>query len=318
MTRTFGLLACAIASARALQSPMSGRWPQQRRSPGVDAVSSSQLSIDWTARELWALEDSVPQYTVAVGEGSGAHIILWRRMQLDVSELCGRSISELRGRWAAERGAAAAAVAAVDSPPCLERWERLPDGSYRGELTSARAARRTLPASAPAAPHRRFSSPPVPAIRPLGRRDARRACGDGGDGPGRRARLQGRGGGLVRPLQGGRPLRARSAASPASRPRPCPPSTRPRCPARPAPPPTRPAAPRPPGAQRVEAEPAVAAADGAEQQLAPFSAALGAAPTPEAVAQLATPALALVALAAAVNVGMSAFGHHVDVSVFIV
>ena len=101
-------------------------------------------------------------------------------------------------------------------------------------------------------------------------------------------------------------------------PRPCPASTRPRCPARPTPPPTRPAAPRPPGAQRVEAEPAVAAADGAEQQLAPFSAALGAAPTPEAVAQLATPALALVALAAAVNVGMSAFGHHVDVSVFIV
>mmetsp|Transcript_9071 Transcript_9071/g.30137 ORF Transcript_9071/g.30137 Transcript_9071/m.30137 type:complete len:250 (+) Transcript_9071:44-793(+) len=249
MTRTFGLLACGIASARALQSPMSGRWPQQRRSPGVDAVSSSQLSIDWTARELWALEDSVPQYTVAVGEGSGAQIILWRRMQLDVPELCGRSISELRGRWAAERGAAAAAVAAVDSPPCLERWERLPDGSYRGELTSVAGMRGGLVATVETDPD----------AAPASRAEAEGWC------------VRSRAGDLFEL-----------------------------------------------GAQRVKAEPAVAAADGAEQQLAPFSAALGAAPTPEAVAQLATPALALVALAAAVNVGMSAFGHHVDVSVFIV
>ncbi|EOD28392.1 hypothetical protein EMIHUDRAFT_449968 [Emiliania huxleyi CCMP1516] len=196
MTRTFGLLACAIASARALQSPMSGRWPQQRRSPGVDAVSSSQLSIDWTARELWALEDSVPQYTVAVGEGSGAQIILWRRMQLDVAGMRG------------------GLVATVETDP---------------------------------------------DAAPASRAEAEGWC------------VRSRAGDLFEL-----------------------------------------------GAQRVEAEPAVAAADGAEQQLAPFSAALGAAPTPEAVAQLATPALALVALAAAVNVGMSAFGHHVDVSVFIV
>ena len=44
--------------------------------------------------------------------------------------------------------------------------------------------------------------------------------------------------------------------------------------------------------RRVDARLHVAR-DGAEQQLAPFSAALGAAPTPESVAQLATPARAI-------------------------
>eukprot|EP00962_Isochrysis_galbana_P021873 scaffold6460_cov130-Isochrysis_galbana.AAC.10 len=73
------------------------------------------------------------------------------------------------------------------------------------------------------------------------------------------------------------------------------------------------------GAPKLEETSAWQDADGAgafaEQGL---NAAAAAAPIAQAVGQLALPALGLVGVAAAAAVGMNLFGHHVDVSVFIV
>ncbi|KAL1526207.1 hypothetical protein AB1Y20_014933 [Prymnesium parvum] len=93
----------------------------------------------WEERELWALEDSVPRYSLEAGR-----YVLWDRIALDVPELLGRSADELRSCWldpplAIEKGALAGAP--VERPPRLERWEELADGQVRGVLYGAPAIR---------------------------------------------------------------------------------------------------------------------------------------------------------------------------------
>ena len=87
----------------------------------------------WEERELWALEDAVPRYAVDSGR-----FVLWDRLALDVPEFCKRrSAEELRTCWLdpplpLQKGHLADAPA--ESPPRLEEWERLEDGSVRGVL----------------------------------------------------------------------------------------------------------------------------------------------------------------------------------------
>ena len=80
----------------------------------------------WDRRDLWALEDAVPRYAL-----DDAKLVLWRRMALEVPELCGRSAAELRAAWLALQGDAPPAAA---SPPCLENWTLMPGGEVQGEL----------------------------------------------------------------------------------------------------------------------------------------------------------------------------------------
>lgn len=104
-------------------------------------TSLATLGKTWSERELWALEDSVPRYTVHCDRRGP--LVLWRRMQVDVPELVGRSLDELRARWLSEHaaGSVEAQAARAESPPCLEGWERLTDSSYRGQLTSVAGVR---------------------------------------------------------------------------------------------------------------------------------------------------------------------------------
>lgn len=113
-------------------APTAGRTPLET------------LGDAWSEREAWALEDSVPRYTVHCDRRGP--LVLWRRMQVDVPELVGRSLDELRARWVAEHAADSveAEAARAESPPCLEDWERLTDGSYRGKLTSVAGVRGDL------------------------------------------------------------------------------------------------------------------------------------------------------------------------------
>ena len=73
--------------------------------PDVDvAVSEVQQALaacefgDWDERANWALEDSVPKYSL-----DGGRVVLWRRMSLEVPELLTFSADELRARWLATR-----------------------------------------------------------------------------------------------------------------------------------------------------------------------------------------------------------------------
>lgn len=89
----------------------------------------------WDDRELWALEDSVPRYSIDSGR-----FVLWDRMVLDVPELAGRSAEELRNCWLdppmpLQKGMLE--HASVQRPPRLEQWEQLEDGSVRGVLYGA-------------------------------------------------------------------------------------------------------------------------------------------------------------------------------------
>ena len=86
----------------------------------------------WDERELWALEDAVPRYSLDAGR-----FVLWDRLALDVPEFCTRSGEELRICWLdpplpLQKGHLADAPA--ERPPRLEEWERLEDGSVRGVL----------------------------------------------------------------------------------------------------------------------------------------------------------------------------------------
>ena len=48
----------------------------------------------WDDRALWALEDSVPRFSL-----EGGRLILWRRMSIEVPELVAFTPAELRARW---------------------------------------------------------------------------------------------------------------------------------------------------------------------------------------------------------------------------
>jgi len=140
----------ARAKGKRRVDPRPARPPIVASSTGVAAVVDAAVldtapapaaslalnSVVWSERQSWALEDSVPRYTVD-SDGTGP-IVLWRRMQVDVPELSDLSVDALRARWVFEHAADAGAVAAASAarPPCLEDWERLPDGSYSGKLTS--------------------------------------------------------------------------------------------------------------------------------------------------------------------------------------
>ena len=126
-------------------------------SPNADSALSvasptsftpSAVSEDaWSEREAWALEDSVPRYTVQCDRRGP--LVLWRRLQVDTPELAGRSVDALRARWLAEHAADEDMIKAAnaDCPPCLEDWERLADGSYRGKLTAVSGVRGALVAT---------------------------------------------------------------------------------------------------------------------------------------------------------------------------
>ena len=53
----------------------------------------------WGERETWALEDSVPKFSLEDGQ-----VTLWRRMSLEVPELLTFSPEDLKARWLAMAG----------------------------------------------------------------------------------------------------------------------------------------------------------------------------------------------------------------------
>ena len=93
---------------------------------GGGRAPAAPEGLVWDRRDLWALEDAVPRYAL-----DDAKLVLWRRMALEVPELCGRSAAELRAAWLALQGDAPPAAA---SPPCLENWTLMPGGEVQGEL----------------------------------------------------------------------------------------------------------------------------------------------------------------------------------------
>lgn len=108
-------------------------------SRALEMRSGSNMFHLWDDRELWALEDSVPRYSFDSGR-----LVLWDRIALDVPELAGRSAEELRKCWLdppmpLQKGNLE--HAAVERPPRLEQWERLPDGTFRGVLYGASGIR---------------------------------------------------------------------------------------------------------------------------------------------------------------------------------
>ena len=71
----------------------------------------------WDDRALWALEDSVPKFSI-----DGGRIVLWRRMSIEVTELLAFTPAELRARWLAKTVGTDVAARLRDEPPCLEDW----------------------------------------------------------------------------------------------------------------------------------------------------------------------------------------------------
>ncbi len=90
-------------------------------------VVACEPQLPWKEKELWALEDAVPHYSLDSG-----NLVLWRRMGLDVPELLNRTPDELRARWFALDGVPEDARA--DNPPCLENWECVGERRYEGDL----------------------------------------------------------------------------------------------------------------------------------------------------------------------------------------
>lgn len=123
------LYLCALAYAGAALAPQP-RWLMRWRFSTLHARCSVDCSTDeWDKRELWALEDSVPRYSLQDGE-----LVLWRRMALDVPELIERSPEELRARWLALQGAAGIEPASAGDPPSLENWKACGEGKFEGDL----------------------------------------------------------------------------------------------------------------------------------------------------------------------------------------
>lgn len=88
-------------------------------------------SCDWGAwdeRAIWALEDSVPKFSL-----EGGRVVLWRRMSIEIPELLGFEPAEIRARWLTQADATSAAQLR-DEPPCLEDWECVGPGRYEGVL----------------------------------------------------------------------------------------------------------------------------------------------------------------------------------------
>lgn len=81
---------------------------------------------DWSKRELWALEDNLPRFSLSAG-----NMVLWRRMGIEVPELGARSPEELRARWLSVQTGGAPTGA---NPPCLENWRCVSEGTYEGQL----------------------------------------------------------------------------------------------------------------------------------------------------------------------------------------
>ena len=127
-----GALVCACAALAS--QPQGLVWPKAtllRTRCSVDCSND-----EWDKRELWALEDSVPRYSLEDGE-----LVLWRRMTLEVPELITRTPDELRSRWLALQSAAGAHPVAAANPPSLENWEASRGGKFEGEIFGVQGVR---------------------------------------------------------------------------------------------------------------------------------------------------------------------------------
>lgn len=109
------------------------------RSDGARNVNSLLGALEWDhfdERSLWALEDSVPRFSL-----DGGRLVLWRRMCLEVPELLAYKPDELRARWLALTASRAKAEGSSATPPtlddmlpCLEDWVCVEPGRYEGAL----------------------------------------------------------------------------------------------------------------------------------------------------------------------------------------
>ena len=105
-----------------------------QQKPDVSAAAAAALAAcewdEWGERETWALEDSVPRFSL-----EGGRIVLWRRMSLEVPELLQFTPAQLHARWLVQGGPAAAAVLRdFEPPPCLEDWTCIAPHRYEGAL----------------------------------------------------------------------------------------------------------------------------------------------------------------------------------------
>ena len=89
--------------------------------PLSDEAEPDAEEGDWSKRELWALEDNLPRFSLSAGS-----MVLWRRMGIEVPELAARSPEELRERWLSMQTGDAPAGA---NPPCLENWRCVSEGT---------------------------------------------------------------------------------------------------------------------------------------------------------------------------------------------
>ena len=105
-----------------------------QQKPDVSAAAAAALAAcewdEWGERETWALEDSVPRFSL-----EGGRIVLWRRMSLEVPELLQFTPAQLHARWLVQGGPAAAALLRnFEPPPCLEDWTCTAPHRYEGAL----------------------------------------------------------------------------------------------------------------------------------------------------------------------------------------
>lgn len=94
------------------------------QSAASEILASCEWDGRWDERAAWALEDSVPKYSLG-------RAVLWRRMSLEVPELLCFSPTELRARYLALVGPQRAAQL-QEEPPILEDWVCVAPGRYEG------------------------------------------------------------------------------------------------------------------------------------------------------------------------------------------
>ena len=127
----------AVASTAATEMLTSEVMPTPDVSGAAAAAAAALAACEWDGwdeRATWALEDSVPRYSL-----DGGKVVLWRRLSIEVPELLTFTPAELKARWLAIAGSggaatAAAAVAAQEEPPCLEDWVCVGPGRYEGSV----------------------------------------------------------------------------------------------------------------------------------------------------------------------------------------
>jgi hypothetical protein len=113
--------------------PDQPKTPRQRPTDDivVGAAAAAAAAADewdaWDERTDWALEDSVPHFTLDTDR-----VVLWRRMSLEVPELLTFTPTELRSRWLFQKKGAATQL--EEEPPCLEEWACTAPGRYEGFL----------------------------------------------------------------------------------------------------------------------------------------------------------------------------------------